>query len=91
MKYNSKWYWGKSPQQNDIIIPKRTIVHPCLGIIAANEVRKTKKCNKNQPCNAIKIRYICLTDFYHDYILNEIKQIYTIEYDRKMSVDDICE
>ena len=37
------------------------------------------------------MRYICLTDFYHDYILNEIKQIYTIEYDRKMSVDDICE
>ena len=43
MQYNTKWYWGKISQQNNIIVSTRTIVHPCLDITDSIEVKKYQK------------------------------------------------
>ena len=40
MEYNTNWYWEQSPQQNNIIFPTRTIVHPCLDITNITKVKK---------------------------------------------------
>ena len=39
MQDNTKWYWEQSPQQNNIIVPTRTIVHPCLDFTTVTEVK----------------------------------------------------
>ena len=45
-------------------------------------------CNRNQAHKALQRRSICLTDSYHDFILDEIKRQDTIEYEIGMSVDN---
>ena len=83
MKYNTKWYWEKSPQQK-IIVPTFIIVHLCFNVMTVTEVKDAKSvCNKNQSHKAIQRHPIFLTDSYHDFILDEIKSRETIEYDRK--------
>ena len=42
MQYNTNWYWEKLPQQNNIIVPTRIVVHPCLYVINTMEVEKSK-------------------------------------------------
>ena len=42
MKDNTKWYWEQSTQQNNIIIPTRTIVYKCLDIMTVTEAKKSK-------------------------------------------------
>ena len=44
--------------------------------------------NRNKAHKALQRRSICLTDSYHDFILDEIKRRYTIEYEKDMSVYD---
>ena len=44
--------------------------------------------NRNQECEDLQRRPICLTDSYHYFIPNEIKLLDHIEYERDMSVDD---
>ena len=40
IKDNTKWYWEKSPEQDDIIVPTRKIVHPCSDVITFTKVTK---------------------------------------------------
>ena len=55
-----------------------------FGRYDSNRCKKTPNSvyNINQARKAIKRRPICLTDSDHDYILDEIKRGYTIEYDK---------
>ena len=41
MQDNKIWYLEKSPQQNKMIVPTRTILHPCLDVTTFNEVKKS--------------------------------------------------
>ena len=41
---NTKWYWEKSPQQNNLLVPTRTIVHPCLDVMTVTKIKNTKNC-----------------------------------------------
>ena len=40
MQDNKRWYWEQTQQQNNIIVPKRTIEHPCLYVMAVTDVKK---------------------------------------------------
>ena len=89
MQYNTNFYWGKSPQQNNITVPTCTIVHPCLDITTVTKVKIPKNvCDKNQACKAMQSCPICLTGSDYDYIIDEIKRRDAIEYKRKRSVDN---
>ena len=72
MQYNTKYYWEQPPQQKNIIVPTRTIIHPCLDVINVTEVKKPKRvCNKNQARKAIQMHTLCLKDSHHDFILEK--------------------
>ena len=87
MQYNTKWYWEQSPKQNNVIVPTRKTVHPCLDVMRVTEVKKPKHvCNRNQAHNTIQSHTMCLTDSSHDYIFNKIKRRDTIEYERKLAL-----
>ena len=43
-------------------------------------------CNRNQQQKDLQRHPICITESDHEFILNEIKCRYTIEYERDMSV-----
>ena len=36
---NTKWYWGKCPQQNNNIVSTHTIVHPFLDVTTVTRVK----------------------------------------------------
>ena len=86
----NKFYWEQTQQQQNIIVPTRRIVHPCLDIIILTEVKQTPKraCNRHQSCKAIKRHLIHLTDSDHYFILDEIKRRDTIKYEIDMIIDD---
>ena len=50
MQENTNWYREQPQQQNNIIVTKHKIVHPCLDIMLAREAKKTPNsvCNRNQ-------------------------------------------
>ena len=52
----------------------QTIVRPCLYGVAVKDVHDIPKsiCNRNNAKQALQKHPICLTDSYHDYILEEI-------------------
>ena len=88
----TKLYLGKLPQQNNITISTCTIVHPCLDVMTAIEAKNKKSVfNKNQSRRDIKRRPVCLTNSDNDFIIDEIKRRDTIEYTRKISVDNSYE
>ena len=59
MQVKTNWYWEQPPQQNSIISPTRTIVHPCLDVTTITKVKKPKHLwNKNQTHKYIQ-RSIC--------------------------------
>ena len=82
MQDNTKWYWEKSQQQNNIIVPTLTFIHPCLDVMEVTEVKQIPKsvCSINQACKALKRCPICITDLYHDFILDKIKRRHNIQY-----------
>ena len=43
MKDNTKRYWEQSIKHNNSIIPKRTIVKPCLDVTTVTKERKYQK------------------------------------------------
>ena len=89
---NTKHYWGKLPQKNNIIVSTCTIVHPCLDDMAVMEVKIPKGVfDGAQARKAIQRCPICLTESDYYYIINKVKCRYIIEYERKMIVDDSCE
>ena len=67
MKYSTKWYWEQTQQQNNILVPTRTILHPCLDIMVVTEVKEIPNslCNRNQAHKSIQRHSICLTDSDH--------------------------
>ena len=68
---STKFYWEQKPQQNNIIVPKCTNVHPCLGIIIVTKVKIPKNvCNKNQAHKAVQGSRIFLTDSDNDVLFD---------------------
>ena len=61
-------------QQQENILPKQIIVHPCLDVLAAKNVHDITKiiCKKNHAKQDLRKHLICLTDFDHDCIFGEI-------------------
>ena len=86
----TKWYWYKKQQQQLIIVPTCTIVHPRLSIMIVKYVHDINKIvrNRNQAKKASQINPICLTYSYHNYILEQIELRYKIEFERNISVED---
>ena len=83
----------KKQQQQIIVVPTHTIVHPCLDVMAVIEVQYMPKCffiitqqNKN-----IQGYNICLTESDNDYILDKIKWRGKIEYERNINVENYVE
>ena len=56
MKVNTKFYWGKTQQQNYIIVPTRTIVNLCMYVMTVTDMKQKHKSvfNRNQARKAIK-------------------------------------
>ena len=75
MQENTNWYWDQKKQQQVIIGPSQTIVHPCLDVAAVKDVDDIPKIiyNINQAKKTLRKHTICLNDSDHDYILEEIK------------------
>ena len=71
IKQNTNFYW----------FPTRTIVHPCLDVVAVKDVHDTNKSirNRNHTKQALQKHYLCLTESDHDYILEEIEHRDKIE------------
>ena len=81
---------GKISAKNNIIVTTHTILNPCLDVMTVNELKQIPNivCNRNQARKSIQRRTICLIESDNDYILDKIKLRETIEYERKMSVDE---
>ena len=90
IQYNKKCYWEQIQQQNNIIVPTRTIVHTCLNVMEVTDVKQTPNsvCNRNHAHKSLQRHHICLTDSGHDFILDEIQRRDNIEYDRDMTVEN---
>ena len=65
-------------------------MHPCLDVISVSELKQIPNnvCNRNQALNDLQRHYIHITDSDNDFIFDEIKRRYTIEYEIDMSVYD---
>ena len=63
-------------------------MHPCLDVITVANVEQIPNnlCNRNQSRKALQRRSIRITDSDHDFIIDEIKRRYNIEYGGYMSV-----
>ena len=81
----TKWYWYKKQQQQLIIVPTCTIVHPRLSIMIVKYVHDINKIvrNRNQAKKASQINPICLTYSYHNIFLNRLNL------DTKLSLKEI--
>ena len=71
-----------------IIVPKRTIVHPCLDDIVVKDVHNIHRNNliRNQESLTLQRHTICFTHYDHDYILDEIRHRDKIEHEINISV-----
>ena len=76
MQENNNWYWKKQSLQHTIIVPTRTIIHPCLDIVIIIYLKDIPKnvCNRIQEKKVIQIHTICMTDDDYDYILDKIER-----------------
>ena len=45
---NSNCYWKQQSLQQNIIVPTRTIIHPCLGVVIITDIQDIPKtvCNR---------------------------------------------
>ena len=68
-------YWDKKNNQQVIIVPTKTIVHPCIDVVAVKDVQDIPKII----CNINHLHPIYLNESDHDYILKEIEHIYKID------------
>ena len=77
MQENTNLYWKQQPLQQTIIVPKRTIIHPHLGVIRIRYVQDIPKniFNRIQAKKFIQRHPISMTDADYDYILDEIERI----------------
>ena len=73
IKYNMKWYWFKKTTTEQWHCYHTHNCKPMLGCHTVTEVKKPKSdCNKNQAPKSIQSSPICLIDYNHDFILDEI-------------------
>ena len=56
MQENTNWYWKQPPLQHTIIVPTRTILHPCLDVIIIIYVKDIPKnlCSRIQAKKSYK-------------------------------------
>ena len=89
MQENTNWYWEQKYQQQVIIFPTWTIVHPCLDVLAVKDVQDTLKSiwNWNHSKQALLKHFLCLTDSDHGYLLEEIEHRDKIESERNLRDD----
>ena len=66
----TNWYWKQKPLQQNIIVPTRTIIHPCLDVVGITVVQNTPTnvCNRIQTEKSIQRYPICLTRVDYDNI-----------------------
>ena len=64
-----------------------------MYVMAVTSVKYIPKslCNRNQARKDLQKYTICLTNYDHDFILDEIKRRDTIKYEINISVDETCE
>ena len=76
MQEEANWYWEQKNKQQVIIVTTRTIVHPCLYVVAVKDVQVITRsvCSRNQSKKSLQRHTISLTDYNHDYILEEIER-----------------
>ena len=43
MQENTNWYWKQKSLQKNIIVPTRTITHPCIDVVSITDVEDTPK------------------------------------------------
>ena len=85
MKANTNWYWQQIRTEESVIIVTHTIVHPCLDMSNIKDVADTpiSLCDKEPARKAIQRHTTCMSDAYHDCILDEINHQDQIECKRK--------
>ena len=76
VKEKTYCYWGQKRHQQSIIAPTRTLLHPFLDVLAGKYFHGIPKsiCNIKQSKQALQKHTICLTNSYHDYILEETEK-----------------
>ena len=69
---NYNWYWKQQSLQHNSIVPKCTIIHPCLDVIIITYVQDVPKtvCDMIQAKKAMQGHPIFMTDADYDYILD---------------------
>ena len=89
MQENINWYWKQQPLQHTIVVPTRTILHPCLDVIIIRYLQDIPKnlCSRNQAKKAIQRHPIIMADADYDYILDEIEHCVKFEFEKNVSVN----
>ena len=56
MQENTNWYWEKQSLQQNIMVPTRTILHPCIDVVRIKYVHDIPKtvCNRIQSKKSIQ-------------------------------------
>ena len=70
MQEKINWYWKQQTLKQTIIVPTRTIPHPCLDVIIIRDVQDIPNniCNMIQSKQSIQRHPIIMTDSDYDYI-----------------------
>ena len=81
---------GETHRQHVIVVPAHTIIHTCLDDMVVKYVQYITRsvCNRNKSKQALQIHPVYLTEYDHDYILDEIGNIDKIEYEGNISIGD---
>ena len=82
MQENTNWYWKQQTLQRTIIVPTRTILHPCLDVIIIVYVQDipNKLCGRSKAKKAIQRHPTIMTDADYDYILDDIERLEKIDF-----------
>ena len=88
MQETPNWYWKQQPLKQTIIVPTRTILHPCLDLIIIRYIQDIPKniCSRNEAKEAIQRHTIIMNDADYDYIMDEIERREKIEFTQNISV-----
>ena len=89
MQENTNWYWKQQPQQQSIIVPISTIIHPHLDFITIRYVKYIPKnlCSGIQAKKSIQRYPIIMTNADYDYILDEIERRENFYFEMNVSVN----
>ena len=87
MQGKCNWYLKQQSMQHTIIVPTRTIIHPCLDVFRITDVQDIPKtiCNRIQAKKSIQRHPIFMTYVHYDYILDEIKRRDKNDFERDVS------